>query len=387
MLKLSAPLAGLVMFCTSLSLYAAPAPIGSLTGQTFIVKGEAFQAKLSIDADGLGKIWRPDGYSTIKWIQQGDLLVATLDNPLESPYESADAEGNPVTGVSKLEVLKFAFADGQKLIADVKETVRETFPAGSGLPEVVEELDNAALPFVNYKSLQPLPVSTGSLLALPLSGDQSAIIKISDASNAVLVEDPLNKAPSNFTWNSTDSLTLSLSATSSIRYTIVEGQGLSSVLLGEVKADGKESIFLSAGGTVDQAVYAKPATAAEFAGQYTIPEFADTNYIFASDGSAKIVSKAADGTVTEGILTWGENAGLIFGNRWTQTINDEVIPVADTNLAKACQAGTEVCDISQARTYKFLAKSATQLLVLRVLDQKVENGVTSWIHVFNRVNR
>jgi hypothetical protein len=384
MLKLSLPLSGL-LFCTSLSLFAAPAPVESLTGQTFILKGEAFQAKFAITADGLGKIWRPDGYSTLKWTQDGDNLVATLDTPLESPYQGADAQGNPVMGVTRLESLTFAFADGQKIVADVKEIYRDIFPPESGLPEAMQEYENTALPFVNYNTLQPVTPAAGSLLALPLSGEQSAIIKVSDATQAVLVEDPLNKAPSNFGISTSDSLVLQLSETSTIRYTVLENQGLSSVFLAEVKADGQESIFISAGGVVDPEVYQMPATTEKFVGTYTIPEFADTQYIFNADGVGKIVATLADGTVEEYVLTWGEEAGLIYGHRWTQLNADQVpAPVMDPALALACEAGTARCEISQSRAYKILAETETQLMVLRVLDQKVENGVSTWVHVFNK---
>lgn len=384
MLKLSLPLSGL-LFCISSSLFAAPAPVESLAGQTFILKGEAFQAKFAITADGLGKIWRPDGYSTLKWTQEGDNLVATLDTPLESPYQGADAQGNPVMGVTRLESLTFTFADGQKIVADVKESYRDIFPPESGLPEAMQEYENPALPFVNYSTLQPVTPATGSLLALPLSSEQSAIIKVSGATQAVLVEDPLNKAPSNFGMNTSDSLVLQLSETSTIRYTVLENQGLSSVFLAEVKADGKESIFISAGGVVDPAVYQTPATAEKFVGTYTIPEFADTQYIFNADGVGKIVATLADGTVEEYVLTWGAEAGLIYGHRWTQLNADQVpAPVMDPALALACEAGTAKCEISQSRAYKILAETENQLMVLRVLDQKVENGVSTWVHVFNK---
>ncbi|MDQ3230453.1 MAG: hypothetical protein M3Q07_01425, partial [Pseudobdellovibrionaceae bacterium] len=379
MLKLSVPLSGL-MLCTSLSVFAAPVPIQSLAGQTFILKGEAFQAKLAITADGVGNIWRPDGYSALKWTTQGDALVATLDTPLESPYESADAEGNPVTGVTRLESLTFTFAEGQKIVADVKEMYRDIFPAESGLPETTQEYDNAALPFINYTTLKPLNPAPGTLLALPLSAEQTAILEISNATQAVLVEDPLNKAPSNFTINTSDSLVLSLSATSTIRYTVLENQGLSSVFLAEVKADGKESIFLSAGGAVDTSIYGAPASVAAFAGSYTIPEFSDTQYIFNTGGLGRIVTTLADGTVEESVLTWGGEAGLIFGHRWTQLGADQIpTPVTDPTVALACEAGTATCELAQSRTYKILAKTATQLMVLRVLDQQVENGVSTWV--------
>ncbi|WP_141733922.1 hypothetical protein [Oligoflexus tunisiensis] len=387
MLKLSLPLSGL-LFCTSLSVFAAPVPVESLAGQTFIVKGEAFQAKLAITEDGLGRIWRPDGYSTLKWTAEGDVLVATLDTPLESPYQSADAQGNPVMGVTRLESLSFSFEEGQAIVADVTETYRDIFPAESGIPEAIQEYENLDLPFVNYTSLKPLTPAAGTVLALPLSGDQSAIIKVSDATQAILVEDPLNKAPATFGVSIADSLVLNLSETSSIRYTIIEDQGLSALLLAEVKAEGQESIFISAGGIVDEAVYQTPASAAEFTGTYTIPEFADTQYIFDANGVARVVATLPDGTVDEFVLTWGEQAGLIFGNRWTQMSADQVpTPVLDPAIALACQAGTASCEIAQTRTYKILAKTGDQLMVLRVLDQKVENGISSWIHVFNKVAR
>jgi hypothetical protein len=384
MLKLSLPLS-VLLCCTSLSLFAAPAPIESLTGQTFILKGEAFQAKFAITADGLGKIWRPDGYSTLKWTQQGDQLVATLDTPLESPYQGADAQGNPVMGVTRLESLSFTFEDGQKIVADVKESYRDIFPAESGLPEATQEYDNPALPFVNASELQTLAPAAGSTLAIPLSSEQSAIIKVTDETQAVLVEDPLNKAPSSFGLSTADSLILKFSETSTIRYTVLENQGLSSVLLAEVKADGKESIFISAGGLVDANVYQTPASAAEFAGTYTIPEFAGTDYIFNADGVGRIVATMPDGTVEEYVLSWGEEAGQIYGHRWTQLNADQVpAPVMDPALALACEAGTAKCEISQSRTYKILAKTETQLMVLRVLDQKIENGISTWVHVFNK---
>lgn len=384
MLKLSLPFSAL-LFCTSFSLFAAPAPLDSLTGQTFILKGEAFQAKLAITADGLGRIWRPDGYSTLKWTQAGDNLVATLDTPLESPYEAADAQGNPVMGVTRLESLTFTFAEGQTIVADVKENYRDIFPPESGLPESTQEYENPALPFVNYSSLKPLAPTAGTLLALPLSGEQSAILKVSGEAEAVLVEDPLNKAPQTFGLSTSDSLVLKLSETSTIRYTVMEEQGLSSVLLGEVKANGKESIFISAGGVVNADVYQTPATAAEFKGTYTIPEFAGTDYIFNADGTGKIVATLPDGTVEEYVLTWGEESGLIYAHRWTQLGADQVpAPVVDAALALACEAGTAKCEMSQSRTYKILAKTQNQLMVLRVLDQQVENGVSTWVHVFNK---
>jgi len=384
MMKLSLPLSGL-MLCTSLSVFAAPAPVESLAGQTFILKGEAFQAKFAITADGLGKIWRPDGYSTLQWTTEGDNLLAKLDTPLESPFQGSDAQGNPVVGVSRLESLTFAFEEGQTIIADVKEIYRDVFPPEAGIPETIQEYDNADLNFINYSKVQSINPVAGSLWALPLSGEQSAIIKVSDATQAVLVEDPLNKAPSSFKLNTSDSLVVSLSETSTIRYTIVENQGLSSILLGEVKADGKESIFLSAGGVVDADVYEVPATAAEFAGTYTIPEFVDTNYIFNPDGVGRIVATAPDGMVNEYVLSWGEEAGLIYGHRWTQLNADQVpAPVRDPAVALACEAGTAKCEMDQSRTYKILAKTETQLMVLRVLDQKVENGISTWIHVFNK---
>ncbi len=387
MLKLSLPLSGL-LFCTSLSLFAAPAPIDSLSGQTFILKGEAFQAKFAITADGLGKIWRPDGYSTLKWTQAGDNLVATLDTPLESPYPGADAQGNPVMGVTRLETLTFTFAEGQKIVADVKESYRDVFPPESGIPETMQEYENPALPFVNSMNLKPLMPATGSLLALPLSGEQSAIIKVSDSTQAILVEDPLNKAPSNFGLSMTDSLVVKLSESSTIRYTVMESQGLSSVLLAEVKADGKESIFISAGGVVDANVYQTPATAEKFAGTYTIPEFSDTQYVFNTDGVGRILATLEDGTVEEYVLTWGAEAGLIYGHRWTQLNADQVpAPVVDPAVALACEAGTAKCEMSQSRTYKILAETANQLMVLRLLDQKIENGVSTWVHVFNKKTR
>lgn len=384
MLKLSLPLSGL-LFCTSLSLFAAPAPLDQLTGQTFILKGEAFQAKIAITADGLGKLWRPDGYSTLKWTESGDNLVATLDTPLETPYQGADAQGNPVMGVTRLERLTFTFTEGQTLVADVKENYRDIFPPASGLPENIQEYDNPALPFVNSSSLKPLAPAAGSLLALPLSGEQSAIIKVAGDTEAVLVEDPLNKAPKTFGLSTSDSLVLKLSETSTIRYTVIEEQGLTSVLLGEVKANGKESIFISAGGLVDANVYQSPATAMEFAGTYTIPEFSGTDYVFNADGSGKIAATLPDGAVEAYVLTWGEEGGLIYGHRWTQLGADQVpAPVVDAALALACEAGTAKCEMSQSRTYKILAKNQNQLMVLRVLDQKVENGVSTWVHVFNK---
>jgi hypothetical protein len=111
MLKLSLPLSALLCL-SSWNLFAAPAPIESLAGQTFVLRGEAFQAKFAITDDGMGRIWRPDGYSTLKWTQQGDDLVATLDTPLESPIQVTTDQGQVYSGVTRLESLVFSFAEG-----------------------------------------------------------------------------------------------------------------------------------------------------------------------------------------------------------------------------------------------------------------------------------
>jgi hypothetical protein len=386
MLKLSLPLSAL-LFLSSSNLFAAPAPIESLAGQTFILKGQAFQAKFAITSDGLGRIWRPDGYSTLKWTQEGDDLVATLDAPLESPIQVTDDQGEVYSGVTRLESLVFSFAEGQKIVADVKETYRDIYAPDSGLQETISEYENPALPFMNYSNLKAFTPAVGSLLALPLSGEQSAIIRVTDSNQAVVVEDPLKKAPSSFGISSSDSLVLKLSDNHSVRYSILEDQGLTSVFLAEVKADGEESIFISAGGLVDEKVYETPASVADFAGNYTIPEFEDTQYFFNPSGVAKIMAWYEDGTNTEQVLSWGVEAGLIYGFRWLLGSADQApTPVEDPALALACQSGKATCEIAQARAYRILAKSDRQLMVLRVLDQKMENGLSSWIHVFNRVS-
>ncbi len=387
MLKRTRLLTGFLVLCASLRALAAPAPTASLLGKTFVLKGEAFQAKLAITDDGLGKIWRPDGFSTLQWATVGDEIFATLDTPLESPYIGTNTDGNAVAGVTRLESLIFAFADTQALLATVTESYRNVFPAESGVPEALDEFVNPDLSLVDYASLKNFTASSGSLLALPLTDNQSAIIKFNAGDQATVVEDPLNKTPSTFTWSSEDALTLSWSATSSIRYRSLQDQGLASLLLAEVQEDGKESIFISSGAEVDAAVYQTPATMGGFAGRYTIPEFSGTEYVFNADGLGEIINTDANGIVTTSIISWGEESGVIFGHRWSQLVDEQPIAVSDPIIALGCEAGTFSCQLVQSRRYKVLAVSPRQILVLRVLDPKTVDGMSSWIHVFNRISR
>jgi hypothetical protein len=269
----------------------------------------------------------------------------------------------------------------------VKESYRDIYVPESGLEETVTVYENPDLSLVNYKDLKAFHPEAGSMLALPLSGEQSAVIRLSDSNQAVVVEDPLKKAPSTFAISTSDSLVVKLSDNHSVRYSILEDQGLTSVFLAEVKADGQESIFISAGGLVDEKVYETPASVADFAGNYTIPEFKDTQYFFNPSGVAKILAWYEDGSSTEQVLSWGAEAGLIYGFRWILVSADQApAPVNDPAVALSCQSGRATCEIAQARAYRILARTDKQLMVLRVLDQKMENGLSSWIHVFNKVS-